>query len=222
MIKYKIFLPVLFLLWACDNQIQGFDSTSYDLYKESQFANGFALIKDQYGKRLDPHHDEKNYADGIMNASIMFGEMDLLKIKKQVIAQMDNPDNENDEEGIWRPLYDGVRQSHGHGYNMIDAWVYWFIFDPQVDYSVIGAPKTDGLTGIAIVTAVSRADVAYWHEKTMTCLKNKMTPQEMQTLHESWPDKTKECMQEYTNIISDMAAQIYPKLKTLPQYKLDK
>ncbi len=26
-----------------------------------------------------------------MNASIMFGEMDLLKIKKQVIAQMDNP-----------------------------------------------------------------------------------------------------------------------------------
>lgn len=222
MIKYKIFLPVLFLLWACDNQIKGFDSTSYDLYKESQFANGFALIKDQYGKRLDPHHDEKNYADGIMSASIMFGEMDLLKIKKQVIAQMDNPDNENNEEGLWKPLYDGVRQSHEYGYDMIDAWVYWFIFDPQVDYSVIGAPKTDSLTGIAIVTAVSRADVAYWHEKAMSCLKNKMTPQEMQTLHESWPDKTKECMQEYTNIISDMAAQIYPKLKTLPQYKLDK
>ena len=58
MIKYKIFLPILFLLWACDNQIKGFDNTSYDLYKESQFANGFALIKDQYGKRLDPHHNE--------------------------------------------------------------------------------------------------------------------------------------------------------------------
>lgn len=219
MINYKIFLPILFLLWACDNQIKGFDSTSYDLYKESQFANGFALIKDQYGKRLDPN--EKNYADGIMNASIMFGEMDLLKIKKQVIAQMDNPDK-NDEEGIWRPLYDGVRQSHGHGYNMIDAWVYWFIFDPQVDYSVIGAPKTDSLTNIAVVTAMSRANVAYWHKKTIACLKSKMTPQEIQTLHESWPDRTKECMQEYTSIINNMAAQIYPKLKTLPQYKLDK
>ena len=41
---------------------------------------------------------------------------------------IEDPDNKNDEEGCWRPLYDGVRQSHGHGYNMIDAWVYWFIF----------------------------------------------------------------------------------------------
>ena len=222
MINYKIFLPILFLLWACDNQIKGFDSTSYDLYKESQFANGFALIKDQYGKRLDLQHNEKNYVDGIMNASVMFGEMDLLKIKKQVIAQMDNLDNKNDGERIWKPLYDGVRQSHGHGYNMIDAWVYWFIFDPQVDYSAIGAPKTDGLINIAILTAVSRTDVVYWHKKTIACLKNKMTPEEMQNLHETWPDKTKECMKEYTNIISDMAAKIYPKLKMLPQYQLNK
>ena len=217
--KYIAFLSILFLLLACDNQIKGFDSTYYDLYKESQFANGFALIKDQYGKRLDPHHNEKNYADGIMNASIMFGEMDLLNIKKQAIARMDNLDNKNDEEGIWKPLYDGVRQSHGHGYNMIDAWVYWFVFDPQVDYSVIGASKTESLVGIAILTAVSRANVKYWHGKTIKCLKSKMTTQEMQTMHESWPNKTKECMQEYTNIINNMAAQIYPKLKTLPQYK---
>ena len=222
MIKYKIFLSILFLLWACNDQIKGFDSTYYDLYKESQFANGFALIKDQYGKRLDLHHDEKNYADGIMNASVMFGEMDLLKIKKQVISQMDSPDTNNNKEGYWKPLYDGVRQSHGHGYNMIDAWVYWSIFNPQVDYSVIGAPKTDGLTGVAIVTAISRADVTYWHKRIITCLKNKMAPQEMQILHETWSDKTRECMQEYTNIINDMAAQIYPKLKALPQYKLNK
>ena len=44
----------------------------------------------------------------------------------------------------------------------------------------------------------------------------------MQTLRESWLDKTRECMQEYTNIINNMAAQIYSKLKTLPQYKFEK
>ena len=44
----------------------------------------------------------------------------------------------------------------------------------------------------------------------------------MQTLHESWLDKTRECMQEYTNIINDMAAKIYLKLKALPQYQLNK
>lgn len=33
MIKYKIFLPILFLLWACNDQIKGFDDTDYDLYK---------------------------------------------------------------------------------------------------------------------------------------------------------------------------------------------
>lgn len=170
---------------------------------------------------MDPYHDEKNYINGIMNASVMFGKMDLLKIKKQVISLMDSSDI-NDEEGCWKPLYDGVRQSHGHGYNMIDAWVYWFIFNPQVDYSVIEEPKTDGLIKMAIVTAMSRADVAYWHKKTIACLKNKMTHQEMQTLHETWPDKTKECMQEYTSIISDIAAQIYTELKALPQYQLNK
>lgn len=222
MMKYKTFLFILLLLWACDDRIKGFDSTYYDLYKESQFANGFALIKDQYGKKLDPHHDEKNYADGIMNASVMFGEMDLLEIKKQVISLIDSSDIINNEEGCWRPLYDEVRQSHGHRYDMIDAWVYWFIFNPQVDYSVVGGPKTDGLVDIAIVTAMSRADVAYWHKNIIACLKNKMTPQEMKTLHETWPDKTKECTQEYTNIINDIAAQIYPKLKTLPQYQLNK
>ena len=34
MIKYKIFLPILFLLWACNDQIKGFDDTDYDLYKD--------------------------------------------------------------------------------------------------------------------------------------------------------------------------------------------
>jgi hypothetical protein len=218
MIKCKILLPILFLLWACNDQIKGFDDTNYDLYKESQFANGFALIKDQYGKILNPYNDEQNYADGIMNASVMFGEMDLLKIKKQVISQMDSSDI-NNEDGCWKPLYDEVRQSHGHRYNMIDAWIYWFIFNPQVDYSVVGGSKTDGLIKMAIVTAMSRADVAYWHKKTIACLNNNMTLQEMQTFHETWPVKTKECMQEYTSTISDIAAQIYTKLKTLPQYK---
>ncbi|MBQ8481971.1 MAG: hypothetical protein IJ532_05505 [Alphaproteobacteria bacterium] len=222
MIKYKTLLAVLFLLWACNDQIKGFDSTYYDLYKESQFANGFALIKDQYGKRLNSYYDEKNYADGIMKASVMFGEMDLLKIKKQVISLMDSSDITNNEEGCWKPLYDEVRKSYGHRYNMIDAWVYWFIFNPQVNYSVVGDSKTGALTDIAIVTAISRADVAYWHRKTVACLKNKMTPQEMQTLHKTWSDKTKECMQEYTGTISNIAAQIYTKLKTLPQYQLNK
>lgn len=82
--------------------------------------------------------------------------------------------------------------------------------------------QKSGWSGNPISWGISRADVAYWHEKTMSCLKNKMTPQEMQTLHESLPDKTKECMQEYTNIINNMAAKIYLKLKALPQYQLNK
>ena len=218
MMNRKFLIVCLFFLVACKPQIEGFDNTSYDLYKESQFANGFALIKDNYGKRLDPQDDEKNYIDGIMNASVMFGEMDLLAIKKQVIARMDNPDIEHDEEGIWRPLYDGVRRSHGHAYRLIDAWVYWFIFNPQIDKTQI-EKKGDFLINIAITTAMSRADVAYWHKKTIACLTTKMTRQEMQSLHETWPDKTKECMQDYNTIINDMAVKAYQKLKTLPQYQ---
>ena len=190
----------------------GFDNTPYDLYKESQFANGFAVIKDRYGKQLNPNPNEENYIDGIMAASVMFGEMDLLNIKKQVINQMDIPDVDKDKEGIWRPLYDAVRKTRAHEYDFIDAWIYWFIFNPQIE----GASQTDRLTDMAILTAVSRADVKYWHDKTMSCLKTKLTAGEMNELDKKWIGATEECMHEYNKKIGELADKIYPKLKSLP------
>ena len=221
MIIRKLSVILTVLLLACKPQIKDFDNTTYDLYLESQFANGFALIKDNYGKRLDPHYNGHNYADGIMNASVMFGEMDLLSIKDKVIARMKMPETDilQNEEGIWRPLYDGVRQSHGHRYDKLSGWVYWIIFNPQVDYERIGADKSDGLTGIAILTAVSRAKVSYWHNQILTCMQKQLTPEQAADLHESWMDAIRICQKEYADKISGMAAEIYPKLKELPQYQ---
>ncbi len=190
----------------------GFDNTPYDLYKESQFAYGFTVIKDRYGKQLNPNED--NYIDGIMAASVMFGEMDLLDIKKQVINQMDIPDIEKNKEGVWRPLYDAVRKTRSHEYDFIDAWIYWFIFNPQIE----GAAQTDRVTDLAILTAVSRADVKYWHDKTISCLKIKLTAEKMNELDKKWIRATEECMYEYNNKIGKLANKIYPKLKSLPQY----
>lgn len=219
MTRYLFFLIILFALSACKPQIKDFDNTAYDLYQESQFANGFALIKDQYGKRLDPNHDEHNYPDGIMNASVMFGEMDLLDIKKQVISRMNIPNIEKDDEGIWRPLYDGVRKSHGHGYKKIEGWVYWLIFNPQVDKAKIG-PANEPLIDIAIVTAMSRANVSYWHKKIMDCMKKQIQPEQLEDLHVSWMPATEVCQKEYVDMVSNIAAGIYPKIQELPQYKV--
>lgn len=219
MSKYKFLLLSVFLMFACKPNEIGFSTAKYDLYQELQFANGFALIKDQYGKRLDPYHDEKNYADGIMNASVMFGEMDLLKIKEQVIARMDNPDIEHDEEGIWRPLYDGVRQSHGHGYHLLDAFAYWLIFDPQVDCKSIGSSEDKGLIDMAILTAVSRANVAYWHKKISACARENLSSEQQKQLMPEWFDVLKTCHAEYADQITQMAVQIYPQLKTIPEYQ---
>lgn len=219
--RKQILLIALITLLSCKPQINGADNTVYDLYQESQFANGFALIKDDYGKRLDPNYDGHNYADGIMNASVMFGEMDLLSIKQQVIdrMKMNEADILQDEEGIWRPLYDGVRQSHGHGYDRLSGWVYWLIFNPQVDYERIGADKSDGLTGIAILTAVSRMKVPYWHNQILTCMQKQLTPEQAEDLNEAWMDATEVCQKEYADLISNMAAEIYPRLKLLTQYQ---
>ncbi len=217
MIKYKI-LAILLLLLSCKPQTKGFDSTAYDLYKESQFANGFALIKDDYGKRMVPHNDQNNYADGITHASVMFGEMDMLNIKKQVIAQMDNPKSASDDEGIWRPLYDGVRQSHGHEYEPLYGWVYWLIFNPQADKSLIGV-ENDPLIDISILTAMSRAKVDYWHNKIFTCMKNKLPQEELAAYKTSWIKVSDECQKEYVEIITQISKEIYLQLKKLPQYK---
>lgn len=215
---YSFLLVALLSLSACNSHIEGFDNTPYDLYNESQFANGFALIKDNYGKRLDPNHNEQNYADGIMHASVMFGEMDLLDIKKKVIARADNPDLEKDEEGIWRPLYDGVRQSHGHRYDPLYGWVYWLIFNPQADKSKIGS-NNDPLTDISITTAMSRADVSYWHNKIYACMTETIPSGEQVSYQTSWMSATEKCQKEYTDAIEKIAAEIYPKLKDLPQYQ---
>ena len=217
----KFLISVFVLLLAGKSYAEGFDNTEYDLYKETQFANGFALIKDSYGKRLSPQHDEKNYADGIMHASVLFGEMDLLNIKKQVIEKMDDSDIKKDEEGIWRPLYDGVRKSHGHQYDALYGWVYWLIFNPQADYSVIGAPQTDYLVNMAILTAISCADVPYWHNKIFACMTQKLPPEQQTTYQTSWISATDECQAEYATHISKMSADIYQKLKVLPQYQKD-
>ena len=207
-----ITLIVLFGLWMYNTHDKGFDNTVYDLYKESQFANGFTVIKDQYGKQLNPNPNEENYMDGVMAASVMFGEMDLLDIKKQVINQMDIPDIDKNKEGIWHPLYDVVRKTRAHEYDFIDAWIYWFIFNPQIK----GVSQTDQLTDIAILTAVSRADVKYWRDKTMSCLKTKLTAKEMSELNKKWIGATEECMHEYNNKIGELAEKIYTKLKLLP------
>lgn len=220
MLKQKLFLILIIFLLSCKPQPNGVENKAYDLYLESQFANGFALIKDDYGKRLQPNYDGRNYADGIMHASVMFGEMDLLDIKGKVIERMKMRPEDilKDEEGIWRPLYDGVRQSHGHGYDRLAGWVYWIIFNPQVDYERIGADKSDGLTGISILTAVSRMKVPYWHNQILTCMKKQLTPEQAADLHESWMDATMMCQKEYADLINNIAAEIYPKLKELSQY----
>lgn len=218
MTGYKFLFAALCVLAACKPQNVSFESTAYDLYKESQFANGFALIKDDYGKRMEPDYDGHDYAEGIMNSSVMFGEMDLSEIKKQVIARMDEPEAEKDEEGIWRPLYDGVRKSHGHPYNRLTGWVYWLIFNPQADKSKIGA-SDDPLIDIAITTAMSRANVPYWHSKILACMSEKIPASEQTTYQVSWVDATHECQKEYVNAIEKIAAEIYPQLKTLPQYQ---
>ena len=209
-------------LLACKPQTQGVDNTEYDLYKESQFANGFALIKDDYGKRLNPKHDELNYVDGIMNASVMFGEMDLLSIKKQVIAKMDASDSEiqKDEEGIWRPLYDGVRHSHGHGYRMLDAVAYWLIFNPQVDRKLWdgNADYDIALADIAVVTAVSRMDIPYWHQKITSCTETELVTPEQQSDLQLLIENTQKCMKDYDKTIQNIVKKIYPKIKALPEY----
>lgn len=219
-IIYKqILMIALVALLSCKPQTDGVDSTVYDLYQESQFANGFALIKNNYGKRLAAKQNEDNYADGIMHASVMFGEMDLLSIKRQVIVRMNEPKNTQDKEGIWRPLYDGIRNAHGHAYNKIDGWVYWIIFNPPVDYAQINVDKSDDLASIAVLTAVSRMNVPYWHNKISSCMKEQLLPAQSDDFNKSWISATDVCLTEYIDLISNMTAGIYPRLKLMPQYQ---
>ena len=218
--KKLLLILMSFVLWACNPKNKGIDRADYDLYQESQFANGFALIKDNYGKLLDPKHNEYEYSTGILNAAVMFGEMDLQNIKKQVIARMNNASALADDEGIWRPLYDAVRNSHGHEYVMLDAWVYWMIFNPQVDSRKVNNQRPDLLTDVAILTAMSRVIVPYWHSKIMSCMRKNLSSDEIYTASLKWTEVGAECQRKYVKIVEDMATEIYPKLKSMPQYDI--
>ena len=225
MFRQILITAVLFLMLACKPVRNGFDSTAYDLYKESQFANGFTLIKDNYSKMLNSEHEgeaddeEVSSSEGIMRASLMFGRADLLNIKKQIIAQMDNPEAGDGENGIWAPLFAGVEDVEDGNIEWIDAWVYWFLFAPQIDYSAVGADENRDLSGMAVMTAVSRADLPYWREKVVKCVKSKLSAGELEVIGPVWLDVTKECQADYLDKISKMSAEIYAQLKALPQYQ---
>lgn len=216
--KKLLLILMSFALWACNSENKGVDIAEYDLYQESQFANGFALIKDNYGKILDPRHDKYEYSAGILNAAVMFGEMDLQNIKKQVIARMNDTSALADEEGVWRPLYDAVRNSHGHEYDMLDAWVYWMIFNPQVDSRKVNNQRPDEITDIAILTAMSRMQVGYWHSKITSCMRKNLPADDIYTADLKWTEVGTKCQHKYVKIVEDMATEIYPKLKIMPQY----
>lgn len=226
MFRQILITTVLFLMLACRPFKSGFDNTAYDLYKESQYANGFALIKDNFSRMLNPEQEvdeevDANSSEGIMRASLMFGKADLLGIKKQIIANMDNPESDDGEQGVWAPLFGRVEDVPDGSFEWIDAWVYWFMFAPQIDYSAVGADENRNLAGMAVMTAVSRADLNYWHEKVMKCIKQKLSAKDLEVVQPVWLDVTKECQVEYLDKISKMSAEIYSQLKALPQYQAE-
>ena len=218
MFKNIFAISAVILLLACSSKQEGVDYTVYDLYQESQFANGFALIKDNYGKRLDPNHNAENYFEGIIHASVMFGEMDLLEIKKQVIAKM-VAQKQDEKESVWAPLYDEIKQTHGHVYDMLYGLVYYTVFNPQVEYGQFASVQDDPLAVLASLTATSRMNPQYWHNKIEACVRSALPEDEQKEIQASWFDALKDCQKEYTAIIGKMAAEIYPKLQEMPQYR---
>ena len=142
----------------------------------------------------------------------------LLILQGQVLAKMDEIDVEKDEEGFWRPLYDGVRKTRAHEYDSLYGWVYWLIFNPQVNKAKI-TQNVDSMVDMAIVTAMSRADVQYWHKKIFACMQEKLSSVDRKTYNPAWMKASDACQREYVSIVEKIATDIYPKFMLIPQYQ---
>ena len=214
--KFWLFIFV-FIYFSVDISFanEGKDIIQYDILDESDYAVFFYDTQ----KSLIEQFYQRSEADANFRTFLLLGELDLLKIKNEVINNMkkenfhiNNGFDVEILERITKPFQDGVDNflKNVKSADLLDAEIYMYILSPDF-YVQDDMRYNKAIRYNAAGIAISRFDQQYWRNRIRKCCLAEDKNQDKDT-----SEIITRCAQEYKKLVE---AEIVKVMKDLEPYR---
>ncbi|MBO6281878.1 MAG: hypothetical protein J6N49_05045 [Alphaproteobacteria bacterium] len=219
--KKYLWLLISFLmigLTACGKEEQsekapervGMDTSEYDIEDEIIYVKVLTNTR-QY---IEEQISKGNKANGLLRTATVYGNIDLLSIKQEVINRFNDVSHKNDEDRtlyVSEPFFEAVGKLNPQHTDYIDALIFHSIFNPQLQL-----PANENLTKelevLGLEIAVTRADVPYWFTEIRKCVDKKIDTSKIKSAEDipgNSYDIINACSDNYNRVIEAETAAIY-------------
>lgn len=215
--KIALVLGVLFLLKANAWAVNGKDSNQYDIINEADYA---VLLYD-LKKSLIAQFGQNNPIDGEYRASFIIGNLNLLKIKENIIKIMKQENSSILKRNITSEKIKKLNNVFSQAINAYLPTVKSMELSDTLIYMYMQMPELYGKKGIenypkamlhnAENIAISRFDNRYWFTNIKSCIQTKYIKDTSNIT-----DAITECSKDYKNVVSKETDTV---LKQLEPYR---
>ena len=196
---------------------EGKDLQQYEILDESDYAVFFYDTQ----KSLIEQFYQGNEADANFRTFLLLGELDLLKIKNEVINNM-KKENFHISNGFDTEILERITEHFQFGVDnflkniksadLLDAEIYMYILSPDF-YELSDENYDKAMRYNAAGIAVSRFDHRYWHDKIEECY---LAEDKNQT--KNTPEIIKRCAEEYKKQVDEEVIKVMDELTPYKAY----
>ena len=192
----------------------GMDISVYQIEDEIVYTN----ILNSTQQYIEKHVSKDNNISGSLRMSTIYGNIDLLNLKQEVINRFNNAGYKNDTDRtlyISEPIFKAVGSMQPRHKDYIDALIFHRMFNPQVSQNDNSGVAPE-IAALGLKIAVTRVDVPYWFKVIRKCVDEKIDTSKIisaKDTPESTYDIINACADHYTKIIEAETADIYTNIK---------
>ena len=182
----------------------GMDTSSYTLEDEIVYVNIFNSAQ-QY---IEDQISKGNNANNLLRMETIYGNIDLLSLKQEVINRFNDVSHKNDANRtlyVSEPIFKAVGNVNPQHTDYIDALIFHGIFNPQIK-----SPTDDNISkeiaALGAKIAVTRTDVPYWFKSIRKCVDKKIDTSKITAagdVPENCFDIINKCSADYVTIIEN-------------------
>ncbi|MEE6206804.1 MAG: hypothetical protein VZR95_01970 [Alphaproteobacteria bacterium] len=188
----------------------GLDTSAYNIEDEIIYAN----ILNSTQQYIEQQVSKGNEANGLLRMATIYGNIDLLSLKQEVINRFNDVAHKNDADRtlyISEPIFKAVGNMQPQHTDYIDALIFHSIFNPQIQPEQ-NVDITPEIAALGLKIAVTRADIPYWFNEIRQCVDKKIDTSKIATagdIPENAYDVINSCSGDYTKMIEAETNNIY-------------
>ncbi len=162
-------------------------------------------------------HNSNKVSDAELKVCLSIGNMDMPKVKEKTIAELRKRQisllaGRLDLESVQNAMQyyteelDAAEKKlvTAGGLSLYDAFIDYWIFNPQIDYSLFDGGLPLPLVNTASLIAVTRFDNLKWHDRISDCMEKEDPGEQDGDVF----DNILRCTEDYARAVSEEAAKI--------------